>query len=46
MRVRLKLNPGQRGTKHLSRQYGDRHKNMETPLQDRAQTRAKQKNCA
>jgi hypothetical protein len=24
MRVRLKLKPGQRGTKHLSRQYGDR----------------------
>ena len=24
MRVRLKLNPGQQGTKHLLRQYGDR----------------------
>jgi hypothetical protein len=24
MKVRLKLKPGQRGTKHLSRQYGDR----------------------
>jgi hypothetical protein len=24
MRVRLKLKPGQRGTKHLTRQYGDR----------------------
>jgi hypothetical protein len=24
MRVRLKLNPGQRGTKHLVKQYGER----------------------
>ena len=24
MRVRLKLKPGQRGTKHLLKQYGDR----------------------